>query len=154
MLRISTLLCFTLCFSLAAAAENAAAPAVESLMTPEDFRAAGLDKLTEAERAHLSEWVERYRGGVVTGPPPRKTSEQLAEEKKIEIVAKVIPSFTGWSGKTVFRLDNGQIWQQRQTGKLRYSGGDSTVVISPNMLGMYMLKHPDTNRAVGVKRIR
>ena len=37
---------------------------------------------------------------------------------------------------------------------MRYSGGDSTVIITPNMLGMYMLKHPDSKRAVGVKRIR
>lgn len=152
--RFSIVLIFMLCLPLATAAEKPAAPAVESLMTPEDFRAAGLDRLTDAERAHLSEWVERYRGGVVVGPAPRKTSEQLAEDKKIEIVAKVIPSFTGWSGKTIFRLDNGQIWQQRQTGKMRYSGGDSTVIIAPNMLGMYMLKHPESKRAVGVKRIK
>lgn len=123
-------------------------------MSPEDFTASGLDKLSEAERAYLSAWLARYRTGMTLGPTPPKTSEQRAREKEIEIVAKVIPTFTGWSGKTVFQLDNGQIWQQRQTGKLRYTGGDSTVVISQNFLGGYMLKHPDSGRAVGVKRIR
>jgi hypothetical protein len=137
----------------AGAAHAAAAPPVEALMTPEDFSASGLDKLSEAERAHLSAWIARYREGVSEGPAPAKTPEQRAEEKEIEIVAKVVPAFRGWAGSTVFRLDNGQVWQQRQDGKLRYDGDDSTVVISQNFLGGYMLKHPATNRGVGVKRI-
>jgi hypothetical protein len=138
---------------LASASHAAAAPPVETLMTPEDFSASGLGKLSEAERAHLSEWLARYREGVSEGPAPKKTTEQRAEEKEIEIVAKVVPAFTGWGGSTVFRLDNGQVWQQRQDGKLRYQGDDSTVVISQNFLGGYMLRHPATNRGVGVKRI-
>lgn len=153
LLRTSVLLIVTL-GSLLASATHAAPPPVETLMTPEDFAAAGLDKLSEAERAHLSAWLVRYREGVTVGPAPAKTPEQRAEEKEIEIVAKVVPKFTGWGGDTVFRLDNGQVWQQRQDGKLRYKGDDSTVVISQNFLGGYMLKHPATNRGVGVKRIQ
>ena len=137
-----------------AAADDRAPPPVETLMTPEDYAASGLDKLSAAEREHLSEWLERYRKGAVQGPPPKKTSEQLAEEKTEEIVAKVVPAFRGWSGKTIFKLDNGQVWQQRQVGKLRYNGDDSTILIYRNMLGGYMLKHNDTGRSVGVKRIQ
>jgi hypothetical protein len=136
-----------------ARAADGESPPVESLMTPEDFSASGLDKLTDAERAHLSEWLVRYRQGATEGPAPPKTPEQRAEEREIEIAAKVVPAFKGWSGKTIFRLDNGQIWRQRQPGKLRYSGDDSTVVIYQNLLGGYMLKHNDSGRAVGVKRI-
>lgn len=143
---------FNLGLSSARAAEGES-PAVERLMTPEDFSASGLDKLTDAERAHLSEWLVRYRQGATEGPAPPKTPEQRAEEREVEIAAKVVPAFKGWSGKTIFRLDNGQIWQQRQHGKLRYNGGDSTVVISQNFMGGYMLTHKDTGRAVGVKRI-
>jgi hypothetical protein len=128
-------------------------PPVKSLMTPEDFSASGLDKLTEAERAHLSEWLVRYRQGATDGPKPPKTTEQRAEEQEVEIAAKVLPAFKGWSGKTIFRLDNGQVWQQRQSGKMRYSGSDSTVIIYQNMLGGYMLKHVDSGRAMGVERI-
>lgn len=151
-LRVLPLLMLALATTAARAADDP--PAIESLMAPEDFSASGLDKLTEAEREHLSEWVERYRKGAVEGPEPRKTSEDLAAEKEVEITAKVIPAFTGWSGKTVFRLDNGQVWQQRQNGKLRYSGDDSRVLIYKNMLGGDMLKHLETGRAVGVRRIR
>jgi len=121
-------------------------------MSPEDFKASGLDKLTDAERAHLSEWVGRYREGAVSGPPvsPKPPSQQTAEErvvaekkqekkkedrKNLEIIAKVVPRFRGWSGKSIFRLDNGQVYQQRMAGSLRYSGNDSTVIITQNMMG-------------------
>jgi len=147
--------------SIASAAADKDPPNVKSLMTPEDYSASGLDKLTDAEREHLSEWVERYREGAVIGPVVAKRPSQMTEEEKVEakkareteIVAKVIPAFTGWSGKTIFRLDNGQVWQQRQPGKVRYAGTDSTVIISQNIMGKYILKHQDTGRAVGVQRV-
>jgi len=128
-------------------------PDVNLLMTPEDFSASGLDKLSESERAHLSEWVARYRMGMLEGPAPPKTPEERSEERKILIEAKVI-EFQGWSGSTIFRLDNGQVWKQRLPGKLRYSGGDSVVVIKQNSMGYYQMKHTATGRVVGVKRIR
>jgi len=154
MLRALSILILLSTVSQTGFAKEESVPGVETLMTVEDFEASGLDKLSPAERLHLSAWVARYREGAVTGPPPEKTSEQLAEEKATEMVAKVVPSFTGWSGKTVFRLDNGQTWQQRQTGKLHYDGDDSTVIIYRNLVGRYMMKHNDTGRAVGVKRIK
>jgi hypothetical protein len=123
-------------------------------MTEEDFEASGLDKLNESERDHLSSWLARYRAGAVEGPAPKKTREQREKEQEIEITAQVIPAFGGWSGKTVFRLDNGQVWQQRQAGTMRYTGGDSTVTIKSNILGGFVLKHGATGRAIGVKRIR
>lgn len=138
-------------------AQVAEAPDVETLMTPGDFRASGLDKLTEAERAHLSEWLERYREGALLGPevnkPPSQWTEEEKAAKEAEIVAKVVPSFRGWNGKTVFRLDNGQIWQQRMPGRLHYSGGASEVVISQNLMGGYVLEHVETGRSVLVKRV-
>jgi hypothetical protein len=160
-LRILTAIFMILVFSAASAADKDTPPSVQSLMTAEDYAASGLNKLSAAERERLSEWVERYREGAVVGPVVHKKPSEMTEEEKIEdkkvreaeIIAKVIPAFTGWSGKTIFHLDNGQFWQQRQPGKLRYEGPDSTVTISQNILGKYILKHADTGRAVGVARI-
>jgi len=107
-------------------------------MTPQDFSESGLDKLSPAELEHLSEWVERYREGAVVGPEVKKKPSQMNEEEKAEyqekmdaeIVAKVVPAFVGWSGKTVFKLDNGQVWVQRMPGTFRYNGPDSTVKLT------------------------
>ncbi len=137
---------------------NDTPPDVESLMTPEDFKASGLEKLTDAERKRLSEWVERYREGKFSGPQVQKPPSQWTEEEKqaerdFAIVANVIPRFRGWSGKTTFRLDNGQTWQQRMPGRLKYSGASSEVSITKNIMGGYVLEHVDTGRSVLVKRV-
>jgi len=161
-LKTLTFILMVLVLSTANAADQASPPNVKSLMTPEDYAESGLDKLTDAEREHMSEWVERYREGAVVGPVVYKKQSQMTEEEKIEdqklrdavIVAKVLPAFKGWSGKTIFRLDNGQVWQQRQNGTLKYAGSDSTVTISQNMMGKYVLKHEDSGRGIGVLRLK
>jgi hypothetical protein len=187
-LRALTILYLVFGLSTSAVAEDQNSPEIQTLMTPEDFTEAGLDKLSDSERAHLSEWVARYREGAIKGPPvPGKSSTEVAQEPtpeataepaqettqkypggyrtekektkekkanvKYELVAKVIPAFRGWSGKSVFHLDNGQMWQQRTPGKLRYSGTDSTVTITQNVIGKFKMKHQGTGRSVGVKRV-
>lgn len=150
-----------------ATANADAARSVRDLMAPGDFDASGLEKLSDDELNHLSQWIERYRAGAVDGPPvPPKRPSQMTEseldeyqqekqeERDFKLVAKVIPAFRGWSGKTVFHLDNGQVWQQRQVGKMRYNGDDSTIIVTRNLMGRYVLTHLDSDRSVGVKRIR
>ena len=197
------LLVFALCLMTVSLAADKQAPEIQTLMAPEDFTASGLDKLTDAERAHLSDWVARYREGAVKGPPvpgkqrkeaavaaaaaeaegetearPELDSTRVAADEsapaitdeypgeyttkkekkkkdkvKFELRAKVIPQFRGWSGKTVFSLDNGQVWRQRTPGSMRYSGGDSNIIITQNWLGKFIMNHPDSGRSVGVRRI-
>jgi hypothetical protein len=68
--------------------------------------------------------------------------------------AKVLPPFRGWSGKTVFKLDNGQVWRQRVSGRHTYTGDDTRVIISKNRLGLYEMRLLDVDRAVGVRRVK
>jgi hypothetical protein len=189
-LRTFIILFLALGISISSAADDGDAPEIQILMAPDDFSASGLDKLTDAERAHLSDWVARYREGAIKGPPvPGKqreeaaakaaseTTEVAAEDTgqattqeypgtyetkkqkqkkskvKYELVAKIVPYFKGWSGKTVFTLDNGQVWRQRTPGSLRYSGSDASVIITQNAIGKFKMKHLDTGRSVGVRRI-
>lgn len=143
------------------ATQAADAPDISKLMTAKDYAASGLDKLSDQERAQLSEWVARYREGAVTGPPAQKTPEQRVEAQKVEdvedkigIEANVIPKFEGWTGKTIFQLDNGQVWKQRMSGNMRYSGDDYRVVITRNFIGKYNLEHLETGRSIGVQRLQ
>lgn len=198
-MRTFIVLFLALGFSIASAADDKDSPEIQTLMAPEDFEASGLDKLTDAERAHLSEWVARYREGATIGPvvpgkqrkeaaaaaeatektaapiadatgetgqattdeypeeyrtqKERKKQKEKKSKVKYELVAKVVPEFRGWFGKTVFVLDNGQVWRQRTPGSLRYSGGDATVIITQNFLGKFIMKHQDTGRSIGVRRI-
>lgn len=128
-------------------------PGVEKLMSPEEFSEAGLDKLGPEERNALNRWLIRYTAW--QAPEIRQTSEEVKEvEKAFELRSSVKQPFKGWSGKTYFYLDNGQVWQQRTAGKYYYGGDDTSIVIRRNALGFYKMELVETGTQVGVKKIK
>lgn len=213
---------------------------IKALMTPEQYDATGLSKLSEEEREALYKWLRRYAedpesiiipaaaatpqapaaGNAIVATPTAKTAaiekpvpaaikpktataepavaeppvstlsvtdpaptqppaakletaaspplNNAADDKyfglpappvetennKPELHAKVLPPFRGWSGKTVFKLDNGQVWKQRSSGRHTYTGDDTRVVISQNRMGFFELRLLAADRSVGVKRVR
>lgn len=141
---------------LAAAATHAAErdfPGVEKLMSTEEFARAGLDKLSADEIRALDAWLVRYTAG--DAELVRQTSEEVRQAKEeVRIVARILPPFTGWTGDTVFRLDNGQVWRQRLKGRYKFDGDDTTVVIRRNALGFYVMTLQSSGRGVGVELAR
>ena len=211
-----------------------AATGMLTLMTPEQYDAAGLHKLSEKERETLYRWLRRYAEGAdsmkvpaaaanptpaaatgivavpasktaatvqpapaaakaipaatepsaselsvttsttaqppaaerdaTTGAQPSKAADDKyfglprppvdPEEDRAELHASVLPPFRGWKGKTVFKLDNGQVWKQRSSGRHTYTGDDTRVVISQNSMGFYEMRLLAADRSVGVKRIK
>ena len=67
--------------------------------------------------------------------------------------AEIQGRFAGWSGKTVFPLDNGQVWRQRHGGRYRHTDDDQRVRIYKNLLGMWQMKVLSNGRSVPVRRI-
>lgn len=68
--------------------------------------------------------------------------------------SRIVGQFSGWTGKTVFTLANGQVWQQTDgerwsTRALR----DPEVVIEPKAFGSWLLRVAPSNRTVRVTRI-
>jgi hypothetical protein len=70
-----------------------------------------------------------------------------------ELRARIVGAFTGWEGKTLFKLDNGQVWRQSVTGTYRYKATDPEVVIERSLLG-YKLRVVDTKRSIAVRRVK
>ena len=137
----------------AIAAEDA--PDVRTLMTPEEFRAAGLDKLSPAEIEALNLWVLHYT--VKDAPTQRRVNPVVKQEMKkmddVVIRTRIAGAFTGWSGHTVFRLENGQVWKQRMDGKWYKKADSPEVVLEKNLLGLWMLRVVEGDKAIGVTRI-
>lgn len=137
----------------AAAQDDGQFPGVKGLMSAQEFEDAGLHQLSDAERRALDAWLLRYTAW--EAPEMRRTVEEVKEiEKAFVITSTVKPPFKGWSAKTYFYLDNGQVWQQRTGGRYYYSGDDTTVHITKNSLGFYELEVAATGKTVGVKRIK
>lgn len=80
---------------------------------------------------------------------PQKTPGDVLES----ISANVVGGFTGWSGDTVFELDNGQVWEQTGMGRYDYAGKDRKVVIERALFGSFMLSPEGLNRSVRVRRL-
>lgn len=136
-----------------AADEDQTFPGIEALMTPEEFEAAGLQRLTPEERDALNQFLIRYTAeDAQIMLREDKQVKQAAQEQEIESVIK--SPFTGWSGKTVFYLENGQVWQQRRMGNYRYQGDNPRVLISKNFMGFYRMELLENGKTVQVKRLK
>ena len=152
-MRNIMILMLLLCFTASAKAADDPFPGVEKLMTEEEFKASGLDKLSEEERKALDNWLLHYTA--TEAPAMLINNEDVKEvEAKHVIVANIKPPFKGWDGNTVFYLDNGQVWQQRLSGRVTYQGEDTAVEIKKNFLGFYKLHHLASGRSIGVSRVK
>jgi len=71
-----------------------------------------------------------------------------------KIQSRYVGEFTGWDGKTVFELENGQVWQQSGSGRMTYRVTNPMITIKRAFMGSYLLKVEGRNKSVRVKRIK
>ena len=69
-----------------------------------------------------------------------------------EFEATVVGEVDGWSGKTVFKLNNGQIWVQRGNERSNKQLSNPSVSVKQNFLGFYVMTFKETGQKVRVKR--
>jgi hypothetical protein len=139
--------------SFALATETGAFPGVKKLMDEGEYEAAGLEKLSPAERDALNQWLIKYTA--FEAPLILRTNEEVKQvEEGFELIAHIKQPFKGWTGKSVFYMDNGEVWAQRQGGQYLYTGTETAVVIDKNYLGFHVMTLTATGKAVGVKRVR
>ncbi|MFI4969755.1 MAG: hypothetical protein ACHP7D_06085, partial [Lysobacterales bacterium] len=114
-------------------------PTLEERMSQAEFRAAGLDKLSPQELQQLNAWLDAH-GGSKTEYVNSSGSAVFYpnESARDTIEGHIEGAFIGWRGKTVFTLDNGQEWQQAESGV--YDAGkfaNPGVKIKPMLLGSW-----------------
>jgi hypothetical protein len=91
---------------------------LQDMMTAEEFRAAGLDKLTPEELKNLNAWLQGYRESAETKAAEQATAEvtkKVAKEshgRMDEIFSRIDGAFHGLTGKTVIKLEDGTVWKQ------------------------------------------
>lgn len=127
---------------------------LEEAMTAEEFRLAGLYRLTPQELLALNSWLDRESG---TDEKDHFGEEQLPanipDSGEEEISSSIDGLFEGWSGRTIFRLANGQVWQQRLPGNYRYKAVAPEVILKRGRFGYY-LKLVASDRQIAVKRLK
>ncbi len=109
-------------------AHRSQSPTLEERMSQAEFRAAGLDKLSPQELQQLNTWLQSHGGNgttqYVTSSGAPVFYPNVSDRETID--AHIEGTFAGWRGKTVFKLDNGQEWQQAESGSY-----DTGKMVSP-----------------------
>lgn len=84
---------------------------IQQIMTPEEFKAAGLNKLSADELQKLNAWLQGYRQ--VTEQAAEKKATARASRTKLDVlVSRVDGTFNGLTGRTIIRLEDGTVWKQ------------------------------------------
>ena len=83
-----------------------AAGGIQQQMTPSEFKAAGLEKLSPTELAKLNGWLQGYREKAVKTAVAReaKTKMQL-------VVSRIDGVFNGVGTGDIIRLEDGTAWK-------------------------------------------
>jgi hypothetical protein len=77
-------------------------------------------------------------------------------DKSAAMESRLTGEFTGWSGRTSFKLENGQVWQQANSDQYDYTPPLKApkVQIYPASLGTFWLKIEGVNQRCRVKPVR
>lgn len=141
----------------------AAQDSIRAQMTPEEFSAAGLDKLSAEELSRLDAWLNRT---VVAESEKAAVAAKEAVEKDARgffsfgstepVVARIVGEFRGFGRGREYTLDNGNVWQQVDEARLVGARLDSPQVrVTPSVIGnnWYMAVEGYNTRAK-VQRIK
>ena len=136
---------------------------IEQQMTPEEFKAAGLDKLSADELSRLNAWLNR----TISTETVKAATEA---KKKVEddnrgffnfgktdpIVSKIAGEFRGFARGRNYTLQNGQVWKQTDESTLvGVRGTDLEVKINPGMVGnVWYMAIQGYNTRAKVERVK
>ncbi len=117
---------------------------IRQLMSASQFEAAGLRKLSDSEIQALNSWLSGFAVKLLATADERTTAAVI--ESQID------GEFQGWDGETIFKLLNGQIWQQ-SSYQYHYHYAYMPKVTIYRTDGGYKMKVDGVDQTIYVKRI-
>lgn len=156
-------LAFLFALPFAASAQDASKQPLQQEMSPEEFRAAGLQKLSAEELARLNAWLDR-RIGAETRRAAAVAEEKVKSEARgffnfgsVEpITSSLVGEFKGFQRGRDYVLANGQQWEQIDEATL--AGVRKTnpgVRITPSKVGnAWYLAIDGYNTRAKVRRVK
>ncbi len=142
---------------------------LEEQMTGKDFQSTGLSKLSAEELEALNAWIRSRSlatldspkaGGAAiysgdSGDARGFETEQMRKSDRSTITSRIVGSFQGWDGQTVFTLDNGMIWEQADKDKFYVKAVENPVVtIEPGAFRTWRLSVEGYSSECRVERIQ
>ena len=149
---------------------------VRDLMSVTEYHRTGVDKLSPGQLKALNAWLNQYvqqragmppaaaspaaspsiraavSGAAGFGADTMAPKDNPATPERIE--TRIVGRFTGWTGNTVFKLENGQVWKQAGTGYFTDVELDQPQVVIKKLGFGYLLTLPGHGATVFVRRIK
>lgn len=156
-------LALALLLSTASVAAQQAFSSLEEQMTGKEFEAAGLEKLSAQELEALNRWIrsrslatlDSARGPATGGDTRGFENQAIQNMDRSTITSRLVGSFTGWDGETVFELENGMIWEQADNDKFYIRAVENPVVtIEPGAFRTWRLSVEGYSSECRVERIQ
>lgn len=167
---------------LAGPVAGAESETLRELMGEQVYRESGVESLSAEQLRVLERWIldqahapdsaartpkesgqgshaETPQQAVTTAPaaetpPSREPARREPDETPTLIRSRIDGHFDGWRRNgTLFRLQNGQIWEQRQPGTFVTSLESPEVIIRENRFG-HTMEVVEIGRKVHVRRVR
>jgi len=132
---------------------------IEQVMTSQEMQETGIESLTPIQRRALDGWLNRYTLRVLQvslKPEPRIPNAftlPAGSPCSPAIETRMAGDIEGWDGDTIFKLDNGQIWQQSSYAYTYFYAYRPEVTIYQTGSGCRM-KVGDRSDTVAVRRIK
>lgn len=143
---------------------------LQQQMSPQEFKAAGLDKLSATELATLNRWLQG-KVEAATTEAVAAVREEAREEGRQEVIVKnrgffdfgskepitgvLEGEFRGFGKGRIYTLDNGQTWEQTDATTLAGVRKTSPKVsMNPGLLGVWYMKVEGVNTQAKVRRTK
>ncbi|MDG2525861.1 hypothetical protein P6166_10905 [Stenotrophomonas sp. HITSZ_GD] len=143
---------------------------LQQQMTPAQFKAAGLDKLSASELAALNDWLQGKVAAETEKAASAAALAQAREEGRQEVITKnrgfldfgskepiestLAGEFTGFGKGRRYVLANGQEWEQTESTELRARKDSPKVKIKPGLIGVWYLQVEGYNTMPKVRRVK
>ncbi|MEM1412288.1 MAG: hypothetical protein AAGH19_08005 [Pseudomonadota bacterium] len=134
---------------------------IEERMTGKEFTSAGLDKLSDEELAALNDWLRSHSVATLENRSQEYAdtrgfeSQALADLDDSDVTSPIKGEFRGWTGDTVFELENGMIWQQVETGSFAIPATTGAVaIIDKGLFNSWRMRIEGYNKSIRVERIQ
>ena len=169
-LRLLACAALVMSVSLPALAQRVVEGDLQQQMSPAEFKAAGLQKLTPQELTELNNWLQG-KVAAVAADAREQVREQAREEGRQEVIVKnrgffdfgsnepisstLVGEFRGFGKNRKYVLANAQEWEQ--TDDVSLAGvrkTDPTVSITPGIAGVWYLRVEGVNTRAKVRRVK
>ncbi len=143
---------------------------LEEQMTGKEFQTTGLEKLSAEELEALNAWIRSRSLATLDTPKAGSAAaltagqdgdsrgfetEQMRNADRSTITSRIVGSFQGWDGQTVFTLENGMIWEQVDKDKFYINAIENPVVtIEPGAFRTWRLSVEGYSSECRVERIQ